>query len=137
MDALQALEQFKSTGETKQVKQFKDTPSLKFSKDGGQFVIGKYTSRRGLKEGSKAGKSVIELELISTNANFTVKEGEQYKAVAVNPGDKVAIFAPTALDTTMNNTEIGREVYIRCDGKIKESRNGKMTEFYKFDVRVK
>lgn len=137
MDALEALEQFKSTGETKQVKQFKDTPSLKFSKTGGQFVIGKFTNRRELKEGSKAGKSVIELELINTNANFTIKDGDEYKTVAVNPGDKVAVFAPTALDTTMRNTDIGREVYIACAGKVKEVRNGKPTEFYKFDVRAK
>ena len=135
MDALEALEQFKSTGETKQVKQFKDTPSLKFNKQGGQFVIGKFTNRRELKEGSKAGKSVIELELIQTNAPFTVKDGETFREVPVNPGDKVALFAPTALDNTMKNTAIGSEVYIRCDGKVKEVRNGKSSEFYKFDVR--
>lgn len=135
MDALEALEQFKNTGETKQVTQFKATPSLKFAKAGGQFVIGKYTNRRELKEGSKAGRSVIELELIQTNADFTIKNGEEYKVVPVNPGDKVAVFAPTALDKTMLNTVIGSEVYIRCDGKVKEVRNGKQTEFYKFDVR--
>lgn len=137
MDALEALEQFKSTGETKQVKQFKDTPSLKFGREGGQFVIGKFTNRRELKEGSKAGKSVIELELISTNAQFTVKDGDTYKNTPVKAGDKVAVFAPTALDKTMRNTDIGLEVYIRCDGKVKEVSNGKSIEFYKFDVRAK
>lgn len=137
MDALTALEQFKNSGDTKQVKQFKDSPSLKFSKDGGEFVIGKYINRRELKEGSKAGKAVIELELIQTNAVFTVKDGDGYRAVAVNPGDKVAVFAPTALDKTIQNTAIGTEVYIRCDGKVKAVYNGKPTEFYKFDVRSK
>lgn len=137
MDALQALEQFKSTGETKQVKQFKDTPSLKFGKQGGQFVIGKLTQLRALKEGSKAGKSVVELELIGTNAPFTIKDGEVYKEVTVTPGDKVAVFAPTALDNFIRNVPIGTEVYIACAGKVKEVKNGKAIEFYKFDVRQK
>jgi hypothetical protein len=137
MDALEALERFKSTGETKQVKQFKDTPSLKFDKKGGQFVIGTFLQRRDLKEGSKAGKSVIELALIDTNATFTVKNGENYDAVSVNPGDKVAIFAPTALDNFMRNVASNVEVYISCAGKVKEVKNGKAIEFYKFDVRIK
>jgi hypothetical protein len=137
MDALEALKQFKSTGETKQVKPFKDTPSLKFGKDGGQFVILKYTSCRALKEGSKAGKSVVEGDLVSTNATFTIKDGDQYTPVPVEVGTKVAIFAPTSLDNIIRNTAIGAEVYIRCDGKVKETRNGKLIEFYKFDVRAK
>lgn len=137
MDALQALEQFKSTGETKQARQFKQTPTLKFDKKGGEFVIGKYTNYRPLKEGSKAGKSVVELELTSTNGKFTIKDDDSYKAVDVNAGDKVSVFAPTALDSIIKNVPIGVEVYIRCDGKVKETRNGKLSEFYKFDVRQK
>lgn len=135
MDALEALEQFKSAGETKQVRQFKATPSLKFDKKGGQFVIIKYTNYRALKEGSKAGKAVIEGELVQTNASFTVKNDSDYTVVAVNVGDKVGLFAPTALDGLIKNVAIGSEVYIRCDGKVKETINGKAREFYKFDVR--
>lgn len=137
MDALEALEQFKSTGDVKQVSKFKATPGLKFSKDGGQYIVGKFTARRELKEGSKAGKSVIELELIQTNATFTIKSGDTYTNAAVAAGDKVGVFAPTSLDKTMQNVEIGKEVYIRCEGKVRAVVNGRSIEFYKFDVRFK
>lgn len=137
MDALQALEQFKSSGETKQVKQFKDTPSLKFDKKGGQYVTGIFRNLRDLKEGSKAGKGVVELELGTTNATFTIRDGEDYKPTPVNAGDKVGIFAPTALYNFIKNVPLGAEVYIRCDGKVKEVVDGKAKEFYKFDVRQK
>ena len=135
MDALEALEQFKSTGETKQVRVFKATPALKFSTTGGEFVTGKYVALKDRE--TKAGKSIIELDLIDTNAVFTVKDDESYKPVAVKAGDRVAIFAPAALDRVIRNTSIGSDVYIRCDGKVKGIRNGKSSEFYKFDVRTK
>lgn len=137
MDALEALEQFKKTGDVKPVKQFKPTPSIKFSKKGGEFVIGKFLQRRELREGSKAGKSVLDFELIQTNAVFTTKDGDNYTPVSVNPGDEVSLFAPTALDNIMKITPTGTEVYIRCDGKVKEVRNGKAIEYYKFDIRAK
>lgn len=137
MDALEALAQFKSTGDTKRVSRFKDVPTLKFDPKGGQFVILKYTNLRDMKEGSKAGKSVISGELISSNAAFTIRDGETYKTVDVKVGDKIDIFAPTALDTFIRQTVVGQEVYIRCDGKVKETRNGKAVNFYKFDVVAK
>ncbi len=137
MDAMQALEGFKSSGETKAVKQYKSTPSLKFDKSGGQYVIGVLKGIRALKEGSKAGKSVLNLEYIDGNAQFTIEDDGKYKPVAVKVGDVVGVFAPTALDNTAKNIAIGSEVYIRCDGKVKGISNGKAIESYKFDVRTK
>lgn len=137
MDAMQALEGFKSSGETKAVKQFKSTPSLKFDKKGGQYVIGVLKAVRPLKEGSKAGKSVLNLQYIDGNAQFTIEDDGNYKPVAVAVGDIVGIFAPTALDNFAKNIAIGSEVYIRCDGKVKSVRDGKSVESYQFDVRAK
>jgi hypothetical protein len=138
MDAMEALEGFKSSGQTKPVKQFKSTPSLKFDKKGGQYVIGVLKGVRALKKGSKAGKSVLSLEYIDGNAQFTIEEDGEYKPVAVKVGDVVGIFAPTALDNYARNIEIGKEVYIRCDGKLKGiNANGEAVESYQFDVRAK
>lgn len=138
MDAMQALEGFKSSGATKAAKRFKPTPALKFSKKGGEYVIGTFISLRALPEGSKAGKSVVNVELIDTNATFTIAgDDNEYKAVPVRAGDKVGIFAPTGLDGLMQNIEPNTEVYIRCDGKVKQVRNGKNIEAYQFDVRHK
>lgn len=137
MDAMQALEGFKSSGETKAVKQFKSTPSLKFAKTGGQYVIGVLKGIRALKEGSKAGKSVLSIEYIDGNAQFTIEDDGVYKPIAVKVGDVVGIFAPTALDNFAKNLAIGSEVYIRCDGKVKSVRDGKSIESYQFDVRSK
>lgn len=137
MDAMQALEGFKNSGATKSVKQFKSTPSLKFDKKGGQYVIGVLKGIRALKEGSKAGKSVLNLQYIDGNAQFTIEDDGTYKPVDVKVGDLVGIFAPTALDNTAKNIAIGSEVYIRCDGKVKSVSNGKPIESYQFDVRAK
>jgi hypothetical protein len=137
MDAMQALEGFKSTGETKAVKQFKSTPSLKFAKTGGQYVIGILKAVRDLKEGSKAGKSVLKLEYIDSNAQFTIENDGNYTPVAVKAGDEVGIFAPTNLHNTAKNIPLGSQVYIRCDGKVKAVRDGKQVESYQFDVRQK
>lgn len=137
MDAMQALEGFKSSGETKAIKQFKSTPSLKFDKKGGQYVIGVLKQVRPLKEGSKAGKSVLNIQYIDGNAQFTIEDDGAYKQVAVAVGDIVGIFAPTALDNFAKNIPLGSEVYIRCDGKVKSVRDGKPVESYQFDVRAK
>jgi hypothetical protein len=137
MDAMQALEGFKSTGETKAIKQFKSTPSLKFDKKGGQYVIGTLKAVRPLKEGSKAGKSVLSLVYKDGNAQFTIENDGQYTPIAVKEGDTVGIFAPTALDNFAKNIPLGSEVYIRCDGKVKSVRDGKAVESYQFDVRAK
>jgi len=137
MDALDALDRFKSSGNSEKITGFKKSPTLKFSKEGNQFVWGILRGRRELVE-SKAGKSVLTIELIETNAQFTVQKDEGYVPVPVNPGDQVGVFAPTALDRTIKDIPEGTEVYIKCDGKVKE-RNaaGKPVEFYKFDVRTK
>lgn len=137
MDALEALAQFKQGGGAKQATSFKKTPALKFSKTGGQFVIGTFNEYRALPEDSKAGKGVIDLVLKTTNAAFTTRIDDEYKEVPVKEGDTVAVFAPTALDRLMKDIPVGSELYIRCEGRIKEVRNGKTSDFYKFDVRWK
>lgn len=138
MDALEALAQFKSTGTTKTVKKFKPTPSLKFSKKGGEYVIGTKVRYKELKN-SKAGKGVLEIELQDTNAQFTISGDEDgvYTPVPVKAGDKVSVFAPTDLAKYLENVADGTVLYIHSQGKVKENRDGKSIEAYKFDVRAK
>lgn len=137
MDAMQALEGFKNSGSTKTAKRFKPTPALKFDKKGGEYVIGLFTRLKAL-NGSKAGKGIVDVELIDTNATFTIQgENDEYKPTPVKKGDKVSLFAPTDLFNRLENIPTGVEVYIRNDGKVKEVRDGKATESYKFDVRHK
>lgn len=138
MDAMQALEGFKQSGDTKKARRFAPTPALKFSKKGGEYIIGIFNKLKELKE-SKAGRGVAEITLIDTNATFTVSgdEAGEYTPTPVKADDKVSVFTPTSLYKALETVPLGSQVYIRGEGKVKQIVNGKAIDSYQFDVRHK
>ena len=118
MEANEALEQFKSGGNTEEVRSFKKTPILYLENEVGSFITGTLLKRKEVKT-QWGQKKVYDLRVDS--ARTLAKVGDTI--VAPKSGDLVTVFPKTELDRKLGNIEDNSSVYIQYSGRDKTRKN--------------
>lgn len=101
-------------------------------KIGGKFVGTLVGERKEVK--MKRGKKAVYLFTIEDSDMPVQIKGEdsRYKDIDVEPGEKVAIFAPTVLDRALSNVKLGERVQAIYLGEA----TGKNGNYHNFDAEV-
>ena len=99
---------------------FAPTPVVNLTKIVGASLIAKLV--KGPKEYKAMGrgsKFIYDIEVIDGNMTFSVKDGESYKDVDVDQGQKVGLFATGPLNEKLKTISLGSEIAITYVGKVK------------------
>jgi len=118
------------------------TPFVNVRGDKGQVFVGTLKSMKSVDSGyvnEKTGEprmqNIYNFSFESSDMEILVKNGKEYELANVNPGDLVAVFAPTRLNNALIQAPMGSRIQITYLG-LGKAIKGKGGKPHEYDVEV-